>query len=219
MGVDLPYCRELDPVLGGGRVHAIPARRLPLLHLRGHQLSLMPLIQRHQHRVGLLARPHPVSDGVDPAPVAEDQQPQVSLGLGFVDARPDPGVPARALGALTGAVAVPVPIGDASGHAAVDPLQVHPPVARDGQHIADPAVLRQGAQAWVLAVDLITADPPRRQPGIQRISDHLGRKGSQPGTRSFEMEHPADLARRPSQEIIDTMNELPAACDSPLHPQ
>ena len=60
--------------------------------------------------------------------------------------------------------------------------QRNPVVAGDRQHVAVLAGFQLGAQPGVGAVDLVTGDLGRRDPGVQRVGDHgcgqlrLGRK-------------------------------------------
>jgi len=50
-------------------------------------------------------------------------------------------------------------------------------VAGHRQHVADASALQLGPQLGVGAVDLVTGDPGRRDPGVQRTADHLGGQG------------------------------------------
>jgi hypothetical protein len=103
----------------------------------------------------------------------------------MVEAEKRPVVVAVALGALAARQLLPGPrrdmpeqgIGTLGGA-----TEWHAMVAGDRQHIADLASLQLGAQPGVGAVDLVTGDPGRRNPGVQRTGDpgrgqrRLGRK-------------------------------------------
>ena len=104
-----------------------------------------------------------------------------------VQAQERPVVQAVAFGARAARDLLPCPrwdpgeqgVGTVAGAAKADHL-----VAGHRQHVAHPAGRKSGPQTRVGAVDLVTGDPRRRDPGVQRPADHgrgqgrLGRKAN-----------------------------------------
>jgi hypothetical protein len=114
--------------------------------------------------------------------VAADHEPVV-----VVQAQKRPVVQAVAVGARAARDLLPCPRGDlpeqgvgtVGGAAEADEV-----VAGHRQHLAHPAGLQGGPQPRVGAVDLVTGDPRRWDPSVQRAHDHgrgqgrLGRKSN-----------------------------------------
>ena len=179
--------RQRDPPVPGA-----PAAHLMLVQATQALTSLQALLDgpapaRDPHQDGQGRRAGRVAavEGQLAGPlVAADHEPMLA-GLAArrslaIEAEERPVVVAVALGAPAGRHALPCPrwdMGDQGVGGAGGATEADRVVAGHRRHVADASALQLGPQLGVGAVDLVTGDPGRRDPGVQRTADHLGGQG------------------------------------------